>query len=55
MLRFGSRLPKQSETFQDNQDYSRFIETFKMYPDILTLSKFFEGLQAQKSQQIEKS
>jgi hypothetical protein len=37
------------KTFQD------FTGLFEIYRDISTLSRLFEGLQAQKSQQIEKS
>ena len=37
------------------QDKSRQIEIFKIYWDISALSRLFEGLQAQKSQQIERT
>jgi hypothetical protein len=40
------------EFYQDCQDLLSFV---KIYQDFLTFSRLFEGLQDQKSQQIEKS
>jgi len=40
---------------RDCQDFWDLSRLFKIYQDILTLSRLFEGLQAQKSWQIEKS
>ncbi len=47
-----SRLIKIVETNQDCQNLLRFV---KIYQDISTLSRLFQGLQVQKSWQFEKS
>jgi hypothetical protein len=41
--------------YWDCQDFWDLTRLFEIYPDILTLSRLFEGLQALKSRQIEKS
>ena len=59
-LRFGCvkifiKIVEINRDCQDFQDFQDLLRLFEIYRDILTLLRLFEGVQAKKLRQIEKS